>query len=143
MVSEPGRAMALDHAGVSVSDLDRSHAFYRDLFGFTTVEDSFNVPGRGLSGLVLTNAAGARIELFAKEGSVPIRNISDPIETALGHGWFQVAFACPDTRREYDRLIAGGATPIKPPFVAPDGLATVAFIADPDGNLIELVERPA
>lgn len=143
MTHDSGQAMAIDHAGVSVSNLDRSHAFYRDLFGFTTVEDRFSIQGRGLSGVVLTNAAGARIELFAKEGSAPIRHVSDPIETALGHGWFQVAFACHDTRQEYDRLIAAGAASIKAPFVAPDGRATVAFIADPDGNLIELVERPA
>lgn len=142
-MTHTARAMAIDHAGVSVSDLDRSHAFYRDLLGFNTVEDRFTVPGRGLSGVVLTNDAGARIELFLKTGSAPIRHVSDPVETALGQGWFQLAFTCPDTRSEYDRLIAAGAASIKAPFTAPDGRATVAFLADPDGNLIELVERPA
>jgi predicted enzyme related to lactoylglutathione lyase len=43
----------------------------------------------------------------------------------------------------FGRVVAAGATAVKEPFVAPDGLSTVAFIGDPDGNLIELIQREA
>ena len=40
------QAMTIDHAGVSVSDLGRSHAFYRDMFGFTETETNFVIRGK-------------------------------------------------------------------------------------------------
>ncbi|MEO5640592.1 MAG: VOC family protein [Sphingomicrobium sp.] len=132
--------MPIDHAGTSVADLDRAEAFFAAAFGFTAVEDRFALPHAELRGVVLRNGAGARIELFEKRGSVPARAV-DPIAGAGLHGWFQLAFATPDVPAQYDRVVAAGATPVKPPFIAPDGKTTVAFVADPDGNLIELIER--
>lgn len=138
---EPDSAMALDHVGVSVADLARSEAFYRDNLAFDTVEDRFTIADHGLRGVVLTNPAGARIELFEKQGAVPRAIPLHPADGAALHGWFQAAFRTPDVERAFARLVAVGAAAILPPFTAPDGRSRVAFIADPDGNLIELVER--
>lgn len=132
--------MPIDHAGTSVADLDRAEAFYRDVFGFREVEDRFTLAQFDMRGAVLRNGAGARIELFEKRGSVGFRP-ADPNGGAAFHGWFQLAFAAPDVPAAFARVVAGGASVIKPPFVAPDGRTTVAFVADPDGNLIELIER--
>jgi catechol 2,3-dioxygenase-like lactoylglutathione lyase family enzyme len=44
-----------DHAGLSVSNLERSHRFYADVFGFTRVEDDFAMPDHDLRGRVLVN----------------------------------------------------------------------------------------
>ena len=133
-------SLPLDHAGTSVASLAVSEAFYRDVFGFAHVEDTFTLAKYNLSGMVLRNDAGARIELFEKQGSVPMR-AADPNEGTAYHGWFQVAFASRDVAADYARVVAAGAIEIKPPFIAPDGKTTVAFVADPDGNLIELIER--
>ena len=135
------RDMPIDHAGTSVANLEVSEIFYRDLFGFTIAEDRFTLPQFNLRGVVLRNGAGARIELFEKQGSVPMRK-SDPNEGTAFHGWFQLAFSARNVAEQFERVVAGGAAVIKPPFTAPDGMTTVAFIADPDGNLIELIERP-
>ena len=134
--------MVIDHAGTSVADLARAYKFYADVFGFTIVEDDFALPAHGLRGMVLRNSVGARVELFEKAGSTAMRP-ADPIGGAALHGWFQLAFATPDVPGQFARVTAAGATPIKPPFIAPDGRTTVAFVADPDGNLIELIERRA
>lgn len=134
--------MVIDHVGTSVADLARARSFYADLFGFTVIEDEFALPAHGLRGLVLRNGAGARIELFEKAGSTAMR-VADPIAGAALHGWFQLALATPDVAGQFARVTAAGATPVKPPFIAPDGRTTVAFVADPDGNLIELIERTA
>ena len=136
-------AMAFDHVGVSVADLARSEAFYRTAFAFTQVEHRFALADHGLQGVVLTNDAGARIELFAKLHSQPTRSSTDPIEAAAVQGWFQTAFRTNDVKAGFARVVAAGALPVRPPFLAPDGLTMVAFVADPDGNLLELVERPA
>ncbi len=55
--------------------------------------------------------------------------------------WFQIAFRVADLPRAYEKAIMAGAQAVRPPFIAPDGKTPVAFIADPDGNLIELIER--
>ena len=134
--------MVIDHAGTSVADLARAQRFYADVFGFVIVEDEFALADHGLRGVVLRNRVGARVELFEKAGSTAMR-ATDPIAGAALHGWFQLAFATPDVPGQYARVTAAGATPVKPPFIAPDGRTTVAFVADPDGNLIELIERSA
>lgn len=140
-LSEKPAAMSLDHVGVSVADLSRSESFYRDLLGFDAVEDRFVLAQHGLRGVVLRNGAGARIELFEKQGAVARPAVSHPADGAALHGWFQAAFRAHDVEQEFSRLVSAGAAPVLAPFMAPDGQSRVAFIADPDGNLIELVER--
>ena len=140
MSASPGRlAFALDHAGTSVGDLDRSIAFYTDVFGFDVVE-RFAIPATAVRGAVLVNPGGARVELFHRDDSDPI-TIVDPIEATQRQGWFQLAFAVHDVRSVYEQVVAAGAAPVKPPFVAPDGATIVAFVSDPDGNLLELISR--
>jgi catechol 2,3-dioxygenase-like lactoylglutathione lyase family enzyme len=48
----------IDHAGVSVADLERSERFYRDVLGFTTAEDRFAFPEHDLRGVVLAQPPG-------------------------------------------------------------------------------------
>lgn len=134
-------AAVFDHVGVSVADLDRSHAFYADVLGFTTVEDSFELAEGALRGLVLTNGTGTRVELFCREGSTST-GPHHPIESTREQGWFQFAMRVPDVAATYAAVVAGGATPIFEPRLAPDGISQVAFVGDPDGNLVEFLQRP-
>jgi catechol 2,3-dioxygenase-like lactoylglutathione lyase family enzyme len=71
----------------------------------------------------------------------PPVHLGIPIESSREHGWFQTAFRVADVASVFSRVVAVGATPVKAPFTAPDGRASVAFIGDPDGNLIELIQR--
>ena len=132
-------SLALDHAGVSVSDLERSIGFYAAVFGFV-VDERFAIPGTSVRGAVVVNPGGARVELFHREGS-RTSPPGHPIDSTLQQGWFQIAFAVPDVASAFQRVVAGGATPVKAPFEAPDGRSRVAFVGDPDGNLIELIQR--
>lgn len=129
-----------DHAGASVADLERSHEFYASVLGFTTVEDSFVLDGGDLRGLVLLNDTGTRVELFCRNGSTP-SGPHHPIESTRVQGWFQFALRVPDLASTYAAVVAAGATPIFEPRTAPDGVSQVAFVGDPDGNLVELLQR--
>ena len=133
--------MTFDHAGLSVGDLERSHRFYADVLGFHITEDTFSLPQFEIRGRVLRNDAGVRIELFERQGARPGRP-GHPADSALVHGWFQVALRVADARATFDHVVAAGATPVMAPRVAPDGRAIFAFIADPDGTLIEFLQRP-
>jgi catechol 2,3-dioxygenase-like lactoylglutathione lyase family enzyme len=132
--------LGFDHAGLSVSDLERAHRFYADVFGFTRVEDDFRMPEHELHGRVLVNPAGVRVELFEQGGSRP-RPRLDPTVAATQQGWFQFALSTKDIKACYARVVAAGAAPLMPPQLAPDGRTLFAFVGDPDGNLVELLQR--
>jgi len=132
----------IDHAGVSVADLEKSERFYRDILGFATVEDRFAFPEHDLRGVVLVNPQGARVELFERKGSAPT-GPHHQIESTRRQGWFQFALAVPDIAGTFAAVVAAGAEPSLAPAVAPDGVSLVAFVRDPDGNLVEFLQRPA
>jgi catechol 2,3-dioxygenase-like lactoylglutathione lyase family enzyme len=137
---DPSTARAvIDHAGISVADLERSERFYRQVLGFATVEDRFAFAEHDLKGVVLANAQGARVELFERKGSVPT-GPHHQIDSTLRQGWFQFALAVPDIAQTF---VAAGAEPSMAPATAPDGISLVAFVRDPDGNLVEFLQRPA
>jgi len=142
MTAPAPEVLRFDHVGASVADLDRSARFYGDVLGFTTVEHAFTLPGHDIRGVVLINPAGVRVELFERQGSVPGR-AGHPTEGALTRGWFQFGLAVTDLRATYARVVAAGATPVFEPRVAPDGKTLFAFVGDPDGNLVELLQRTA
>jgi catechol 2,3-dioxygenase-like lactoylglutathione lyase family enzyme len=133
-------AFGFDHAAVSVSDLEKSHRFYAEVLGFDRVEDDFRMPDHELHGRVLVNRAGVRIELFEQRGSIP-RQYLDPKVAAMQRGWFQFALSTRDIESSYARVVTAGATPLMPPQIAPDGRTLFAFVGDPDGNLVELLQR--
>jgi len=138
--SSTARAV-VDHAGVSVADLERSERFWREVLGFDTVEDRFAFPDHDLKGVVLVNPQGARVELFERQGSEPT-GPHHQIESTRRQGWFQFALAVPDLAQTFGAVVAAGAEPSLPPTTAPDGVSLVAFVRDPDGHLIEFLQRP-
>ena len=140
---DPSTALAVvDHAGVSVADLERSERFWREVLGFEMVEDRFAFPEHDLRGVVLVNAQGARVELFERRDSVPT-GPHHQIESTRRQGWFQFALAVPDIEATFAAVTSAGAEPTLPPTTAPDGVSLVAFVRDPDGNLVEFLQRPA
>jgi catechol 2,3-dioxygenase-like lactoylglutathione lyase family enzyme len=130
----------VDHAGVSVGSLAVTEPFYREVLGFDRVEDRFEFPQHGLKGVVLLNPQGARVELFEREGSVPT-GPHHQIESTRRQGWFQFALTVPDIEATFAAVVAAGAEPSLAPTTAPDGISRVAFVRDPDGNLVEFLQR--
>lgn len=133
--------MKLDHVGMSVGNLEKSQRFYGGVLGFTTVENSFQLAAFEIRGVVLVNAEGARIELFERRGSAPDA-AGHPTDSTLRQGLFQFALSVADLETTFQRVTAAGAAPVMQPRIAPDGRTLIAFIGDPDGNLIELLQRP-
>jgi catechol 2,3-dioxygenase-like lactoylglutathione lyase family enzyme len=140
---DPSTARAVvDHAGVSVADLERSERFWRDVLGFDAVEDRFTFAEHDLRGVVLVNPQGARVELFERKNSVPA-GPQHQIDSTRRQGWFQFALAVPDIAETFAAVTAAGAEPSLAPTTAPDGVSLVAFVRDPDGNLVEFLQCPA
>ena len=85
---------------------------------------------------------GYRVELLHRPGSVAGGKPDTPAEAALRVGYGHVAFDVADLDAAYDRAVARGARPVMPPCASPEPGVRMAFVADPEGNLVELLHRP-
>ena len=117
------------HTCYRIGDIDRSVAFYEAL-GFEEVgrmpirDEAINV-FMGLPG------DGARLELTYNHGV-------DAYE--LGTGYNHIAITAEDLDATLERLAAQGIEPEKPPYRVREGGSRLAFVSDPDGYRIELIE---
>lgn len=132
---------ALDHVGLSVADLDAAVAWYAGAFGWRVAEP-FEIAPLGIRGAFVVSEDGQAIELLERVGSAGGLRAPDPQVALLTRGYGHVCLRVPDTDRWFARLIDAGATPRLPPRDAPEPGVRFAFVADPEGNLIELLDRP-
>ncbi len=147
----PFRITATNHTGLTVSDIDRSIAFYRDVFGFA-VSDKIFVKGpffenvTGVPGVemvvVYVSAPGHTIELlqYLKPDD---RRLSDlkPCDTGFVHMSFQVD----DLDAVVAAVRAGGFEPVGPPqtqTAGPRKGARAVYTRDPDGIVLEFQQPP-
>ncbi|MER5427662.1 VOC family protein [Streptomyces sp. NPDC002588] len=130
----------LDHVGVNVRDLAAQTAWYKGAFGLETVFE-FRLDGPGLSGVVLAHPDGWRLELLARAGSTPGLRAPDPVTAALTEGYGHFAVTTPALDPVHAALLAGGAGEALAPGPSPEPGVRMAWVTDPEGNLIELIER--
>jgi lactoylglutathione lyase len=143
-VADPGAAGAarLDHVGLAVADLPAAAAWFCDVFGLVP-ELSLRVDAIELSIEMLIHPVhGYRVELLHRPGAQAGRKPGNPAEAALREGYGHMAFDVGDVDSAYGRALARGARPVMPPCPSPEPGVRMAFVADPEGNLIELLHRP-
>jgi lactoylglutathione lyase len=131
-----------DHVGLAVADLAALTAWYVNAFGLDR-ELSLRVEPLELDIEMLRHPTqGFRVELLHRPGSVPGPKPDDPAQAALRDGFGHIAFAVDDLGAAYADVVAAGARPVMPPRPAPEPGVRMAFVADPEGNLLEFVQRP-
>jgi glyoxylase I family protein len=132
--------MHFDHVGLSVIDLDGMAEWYANAFGWA-ITGGFEVPPIQLTGKFVVGTDGVAIELLKREGSV--RPVSfDSVPTMAGNqGFGHIALRVTDVDALHDRLVSLGATSIMSPRPAPVPDSRMAYVADPEGNFIELLTR--
>jgi catechol 2,3-dioxygenase-like lactoylglutathione lyase family enzyme len=129
----------LDHVGLNVADLAAMTAWYVAALELTT-EFEFDLAAVGLRGAMLRGPA-YRIELLHRAGNVAGIQAGDPADAALTRGFSHIALDVPDVDAAYDALLAAGATTRMTPRPSPEPGVRMAFVADPEGNLLELLDR--
>lgn len=130
----------LDHVGLDVADIEAQVAFYRHAFDLD-VENDADSREYDFRAVMLRGQAGWRLELFQRDGAGP-RPKSDDVgrqHDLLGIG--HVCFTVPELQGMFDRLVSLGASVRIPPSPSMVPGMTFAFVADPEGNLIEQVHR--
>ncbi|GGN92810.1 hypothetical protein GCM10010112_80380 [Actinoplanes lobatus] len=135
--------MKLDHVGLSVADLAAAEAWYTAAFGLR-VELRLRVDPVDLDIVMLIHDEyGYRFELLHRPGGVHAEPAGHPAAEVLRHGFGHCAFGVPDVGSAYRHLLDLGAKPVMAPGPSPEPGVTMAYVADPEGNLLELVERAA
>jgi len=132
--------MNFDHVGLNVADLEVMTEWYVDALKLE-VEYEFALDQVEFRGVMLRSPAGYRQELLHRPGSVPGLRAANAVEAALTRGFGHVAFDVPDVDAAYDALVAAGAADRMSPRPSPEPGVRMAFVADPEGNLVELLDR--
>jgi glyoxylase I family protein len=131
--------LRVDHVGLSVGDLDAASEFYSAAFGFVP-QLEFELAPHPIRGLMMRHDSGMRLELFQHGASVPGLQGVTPVEALATRGYGHFAFAAPDIDPVFARALEAGASAVIEPSLSPEPGVRFAFLADPEGNLVELVE---
>jgi catechol 2,3-dioxygenase-like lactoylglutathione lyase family enzyme len=141
MADQAAIVARLDHVGLAVADLEAAVSWFCDVFGLVR-ELTLRVDAIDLSIAMLIHPAfGYRLELLHRPGSDAGRKPATPGEAALRGGYGHVAFEVADLHGAFDRAVVHGARPVMPPGPSPEPGVRMAFLADPEGNLVELLQR--
>ena len=145
--------LSTNHTSFTVSNLERTLAFFRDGLGFQvtskaprdpqTIERIVGVAGADIE-VAYVRGPGHSIELIEykcprDKGKVDAR----PCDTGFAHIAFDV--------RNIEAAVAAaaryGVTPVAPPVLltqgGPNAGSKVVYLRDPDGITIEFIEKPA
>ena len=122
------------HTMLRVANLQRSIDFYTQVMGMTLLRQSENAANHySLAFLGYgANPDHAELELTYNHG-VDTYDLG----TAYGH----IAIGVPDVRAACEKISAGGGVVTREPGPVKGGTTVIAFITDPDGYKIELIER--
>ncbi len=126
--------MQLLHTMIRVGDLDRSIDFYCERLGMKLLRRRDFPGGRFTLAFV-----GYGDE--STHSVIELTHNWDTDRYELGDGFGHFAIVVEDIRATCDRLREAGATIAREPGPMKHGTTVIAFVEDPDGYKIELIER--
>jgi lactoylglutathione lyase len=121
--------VSVDQYCINVSDLARSVDFYENAIGLTVTH---RIEEKEFREVVLGGESGNRIQLAWQ------RNQDGPI--VHGNGFWKLYLQTDDCRGLYQRCIDWGAEPVTEPVQLEEWPVIAAFVKDPDGYLVEILE---
>jgi catechol 2,3-dioxygenase-like lactoylglutathione lyase family enzyme len=149
--NKPFRIIAADHTGITVSNLDRSSAFWQNILGFELshrahhtgdlASEATGVLGADISIAVL-KGYGHKIELL-QYNAPPDRKHVDL--KACDVGSVHVALVVDDLDAVLSTIAASGWKAVGKPQTlksGPNAGKRVVYVRDPDGTTIEFMQPP-
>jgi catechol 2,3-dioxygenase-like lactoylglutathione lyase family enzyme len=148
-----GKIVSADHTGITVSNLERSLAFWRDVLGFEfshtahqkgeRPEQITGVKGADLKLAVLKTPTGHKIELLEYSAPSDRHKQNDLRPCDLGH--VHVALIVDDLDAVLERIASSGWKASGKPQIldhGPNAGKRVVYVHDPDGTTIEFMQMP-
>ena len=147
------KIIAADHTGITVSNLERSLAFWRDVLGFEfshsahqkgeRPEQITGVKGADLKLAVLKTSTGHKIELLEYYAPADRKRV-DLRPCDVGH--VHVALIVDNLDAVLQKIAASGWKAAGKPQMlthGPNAGKRVVYVRDPDGTTIEFMQMPA
>jgi catechol 2,3-dioxygenase-like lactoylglutathione lyase family enzyme len=144
------KIVSADHTGITVSNLERSLAFWRDVLGF---EFSHAAHQRGEMAEQITGVKGAEIKLAVLKTpgghKVELLEYLAPMDRKRANvrpcdvGSVHVALLVDDLKTVLERIAASGWEAAGKPQTltkGPNAGKRVVYVRDPDGTTIELMQ---
>jgi catechol 2,3-dioxygenase-like lactoylglutathione lyase family enzyme len=127
---------------LACSDFQASLRFCHEQLGFEIVQD-IQIPDDVARGAALAPRGFRQVRLRAGNTLIKLMDIASPPpqrsdKFAAGVRW--LTFFVADVRQAFEQLQARGVRFLTDPIAAPDAAGVVCAV-DPDGLLIELVQR--
>jgi glyoxylase I family protein len=152
MSMAPFRIIAADHTGITVTNLDRSLAFWQDVLGFELshrahqtgdlAREITGVPGAEISIAVL-KAPGHKIELLEYHAPPDRKHVDlQPCDVGSVH----VALTVDNLDAVLNAIAASGWKAAGKPQTlqsGPNAGKRVVYVRDPDGTTIEFMQPPS
>lgn len=148
-----GQVTGFFHGGITVSDMDRSLAFYRDGLGFEIevdwileapyVKELLGMAFDSIRGVFLKVPGGGLIELLEYRGIERLSAASRPCDPGAGHVCFFVDDAGAVHRRLTELGFRSRSTSVVDITAGPNAGARTVYVADPDGYYVELFQKRA
>lgn len=149
----PFRILTADHTGITVSNLERSLAFWRDVIGFELSHRTHQagelageitgVPGAEISLAVVKAPGGHKIELLEYEKPADRNRHLEFRPCDVGH--VHVALTVDDLDVVLNAIAASGWNGAGTPQIlksGPNAGKRVVYVRDPDGTTIEFMQMP-
>jgi catechol 2,3-dioxygenase-like lactoylglutathione lyase family enzyme len=146
------RILAADHTGITVSNLERSLKFWRDVLGFEFSHSAHQTGGRpeqitGVKGAevklaVLKTPSGHKIELLEYFAPADRKHV-DLRPCDVGH--VHVALIVDDLNAVLEKIAASGWKAAGKPQTltsGPNAGKRVVYVQDPDGTTVEFMQMP-
>jgi catechol 2,3-dioxygenase-like lactoylglutathione lyase family enzyme len=140
----------LHHTGLTVGDLDRSLAFWRDALGMQVVMEQEKAGGY-LEAIVREPGAHVRMAHLAFGGEGPRIELFEYVSPAGGRaelrpadvGFAHVCVVCDDVEALLERAVAAGGRPFSglvPIDTGANRGGLAVYLRDPDGHVVELFQ---
>ena len=148
------RIVAADHTGITVSNLERSLAFWRDVLGFEfshtadqkgeMAEQITGVKGAELKLAVVKSPTGHKIELLEYLAPAHRKQRAERRPCDVGH--VHIALTVENLKALLEKIAASGWKAAGKPQMltaGPNAGKRVIYVRDPDGTTIEFMELPS
>lgn len=127
------QTQALSHLVIQASDITRSMEFYQRVFGYEVTMDLRDQPANRVIGRI----GGLVMQILKAREPAP----AEPVQMLQGPpGYALAAFSVPDIEVALAALRAEGLAGPEPAFEV--GEVKFAFVRDPDGILVEVIQLP-
>jgi lactoylglutathione lyase len=124
------------HTMLRVGDLDRSVAFYTKVLGMNLLRTTERPDQKYSLAFVAFGQGNA-----SGQGEIELTYNHGVHEYDLGTAYGHIAIAVPDVYSACERIRQAGGNITREPGPVKGGATVIAFVQDPDGYKIELIQR--